>query len=140
VTSQSTLHDKSQKPPGLLPKNVQSWLLAGLAVLMVVIMWLTDGKKSATPLRSVASAPAVQAPLEVNEAKIIELQNRIAELQREQTVAQMLSRKRAVRSPAVLTRGRILVAVQFHWNMPRTPSARSARSATIFRCLPPMSR
>jgi type IV secretion system protein VirB10 len=55
---------------------------------MVVIMWLTDGKKSATPLRSVASAPAVQAPLEVNEAKIIELQNRIAELQREQTVAQ----------------------------------------------------
>jgi type IV secretion system protein TrbI len=88
VTSPSTLHDKNPKPPGLLPKNVQSWLLAGLAVLMVVIMWLTGGKKPATSLRSGPPVPAVQAPLEVNEAKIVELQNRIAELQREQSVAQ----------------------------------------------------
>jgi type IV secretion system protein VirB10 len=72
----------------LLPKNVQSWLLAGLAILMVVIMWLTGGKKPVTPSRAMPAAPAVQAPLEVNEAKIVELQNRIQQLQREQTVAQ----------------------------------------------------
>jgi type IV secretion system protein TrbI len=88
MTSPSPIHDKSPKPPGLLPKNVQSWLLAGLAVLMVVIMWLTGGKKPAAPPRSGPSAPVVQAPLEVNEAKIVELQNRIQELQREQAVAQ----------------------------------------------------
>jgi len=88
MTLPSSLHDKSSKPPGLLPKNVQSWLLAGLAVLMVVIMWLTGGKKPATPSRSAPPPPAVQAPLELNEAKIVELQNRIRDLQREQIVAQ----------------------------------------------------
>jgi len=88
MTSPSTIHNKNPKPPGLLPKNVQSWLLAGLAVLMVVIMWLTGGKKPVATARSGPPAPAVQAPLEVNEAKIVELQSRIAELQREQSVAQ----------------------------------------------------
>ena len=88
MTSPSPIQDKTPKPPGLLPKNVQSWLLAGLAVVMVAIMWLTGGKKPATPARAIPPAPAVQAPLEVNEAKIVELQNRIQELQREQTIAQ----------------------------------------------------
>jgi type IV secretory pathway VirB10-like protein len=88
VTSPSPIQDKAPKPPGLLPKNVQSWLLAGLAVLMVVIMWLTGGKKPPAPSRAIPAAPAVQAPLEMNEAKIVELQNRIQQLQREQTVAQ----------------------------------------------------
>jgi type IV secretory pathway VirB10-like protein len=83
-----TIQDKAPKPPGLLPKNVQSWLLVSLAVLMVLIMWLTGGKKPAAPPRSVPFAPAVQAPLEVNEAKIVDLQNRIQQLQREQIVAQ----------------------------------------------------
>jgi len=88
VTPPSPVQDKAPKPPGLLPKNVQSWLLAGLAVLMVVIMWLTGGKKPPAPSRAIPAAPAVEAPLEVNEAKIVELQNRIRQLQREQTVAQ----------------------------------------------------
>jgi type IV secretion system protein VirB10 len=88
MTSPSAIQDKAPKPPGLLPKNVQSWLLAGLAVLMIVIMWLTGGKKPPAPTRPIPTAPAVQAPLEVNEAKIIDLQNRIQELQREQTLAQ----------------------------------------------------
>ena len=55
---------------------------------MVVIMWLTGGKKPPAPSRATPATPAVQAPLEVNEAKIVELQNRIQQLQREQTVAQ----------------------------------------------------
>jgi type IV secretory pathway VirB10-like protein len=88
MASVPTIQDKAQKPPGLLPKNVQSWLLATLAVLMVLIMWLTGGKKPSTPPRPNPLAPAVQAPLEVNEAKIVDLQNRIQELQREQILAQ----------------------------------------------------
>ena len=88
MASVPTVQDKAPKPPGLLPKNVQSWLLIGVAVVMVVIMWLTGGKKPAAPSRAVLLAPAVQAPLEVNEAKIVDLQNRIQELQREQAVAQ----------------------------------------------------
>jgi type IV secretory pathway VirB10-like protein len=81
------VQDKAPKPEGLLPKNVQSWLLAGLAFLMVAIMWLTGGKKPQPPRPASSAAPAA-APLEVNETKIAELQNRIEELQRQQLVAQ----------------------------------------------------
>jgi type IV secretory pathway VirB10-like protein len=88
MTSPAAIQDKAPKPPGLLPRHVQSWLLAGLAVLMIVIMWLTGGKKPPAPARSIPAAPAVEAPLEVNEAKIVDLQNRIQELQREQILAQ----------------------------------------------------
>lgn len=83
-----TVQDKAPKPPGLLPKNVQSWLLVGLAVLMVLIMWLTGGKKPPVPSKAAPLAPTVLPPLEVNEAKIVELQKRIEDLQREQIVAQ----------------------------------------------------
>jgi type IV secretion system protein TrbI len=87
MTETAEIHEKAAKPPGLLPKHVQSWLLAALAVLMVLIMWLTGGKSPSTPAKAARStAPA--APVEVNESKIAELQNRIAELQREQLVAQ----------------------------------------------------
>src|SRR5262249_50663365 len=88
MTAPSPIQDQTTKPPGLLPKNVQSWLLVGLAVAMVLIMWLTGGKKPPAPARSALPLPAVEAPLEVNEAKIVELQNRIQQLQREQIVAE----------------------------------------------------
>src|SRR5579859_4047691 len=88
MASVPTIQDKAPKPPGLLPKNVQSWLLAGLAVVMVLIMWLTGGKKPTVPSKAAPPAPAVLPPLEVNEAKIVELQKRIEDLQREQAVAQ----------------------------------------------------
>jgi len=82
------VEEKAAKPQGLLPKNVQSWLLIGLAFLMVTIMWLTGGKKPPSPATAASSAAPVLAPLEVNETKISELQNRIEELQRQQLVAQ----------------------------------------------------
>src|SRR6202000_2149468 len=63
------------------------WLLAGLAVLMVLIMWMTGGKKPPTTARPMPTAPSVVPPLEVNEGKIVELQKRIADLQREQALA-----------------------------------------------------
>jgi type IV secretion system protein TrbI len=80
------IQDKAPKPPGLLPKNVQSWLIFGLAVLMVVIMWLTGGKKQTQPRTGTAFSQAM--PVEINESKLGELQTRIQELQREQLVAQ----------------------------------------------------
>jgi hypothetical protein len=88
MASVPTIQDKTPKPPGLLPKNVQSWLLAGLAVVMVLIMWVTGGKKPPVPSKAAPPAPLVRPPLEVNEAKIVELQKRIEDLQREQIVAQ----------------------------------------------------
>jgi len=82
------IQEKDPKPQGLLPKNVQSWLLVGLAFLMVAIMWLTGGKKPPVPAKAAPSAAPVEAPLEVNETKIAEMQNRIQDLQRQQLVAQ----------------------------------------------------
>lgn len=82
------VQEKAPKPQGLLPKNVQSWLLIGVAFLMVAIMWLTGGKKPQTPTKAASSAAPVQAPLEVNESKIAEMQNRIQDLQRQQLLAQ----------------------------------------------------
>jgi type IV secretion system protein VirB10 len=87
-TQPAQVQEKAPKPQGLLPKNVQSWLLIGLAFLMVAIMWLTGGKKPPTPTKTASSAPPALAPLEVNETKISELQNRIEQLQRDQMVAQ----------------------------------------------------
>jgi hypothetical protein len=88
MTQRAEIQEKTPKPQGLLPKNVQSWLLIGLAFLMVAIMWLTGGKKPPMPARSASAAVPVEVPLEVNETKINELQNRIEELQRQQLVAQ----------------------------------------------------
>ena len=82
------IQDKAPKPPGLIPKNVQSWLLIGLALVMVLIMWLTGGKKQQTTARSMEPVVQTPLPLEVNETKIRELQNRIQELQREHLAAQ----------------------------------------------------
>jgi type IV secretion system protein TrbI len=87
-TAIAEIQEKAPKPQGLLPKNVQSWLLVGLAFLMVAIMWLTGGKKPPVPAKSALSVAPVQAPLEVNETKIAEMQNRIQDLQRQQLLAQ----------------------------------------------------
>ena len=57
-----------------MPKNVQTWAMLGLAVLMVSIMWLTGGKKPQTLPKSGTSTVQNPAPLEVNEGKIAELQ------------------------------------------------------------------
>lgn len=74
------VEEKAPKPEGLLPKNVQSWLLIGLALLMVSIMWLTGGKKPHMAPKAASSTAPVEAPLEVNESKIAEMQNRIEDL------------------------------------------------------------
>ncbi|MGH9739059.1 MAG: TrbI/VirB10 family protein [Candidatus Acidiferrales bacterium] len=82
------IQEKAPKPPGLLPKHVQSWLILGLAVLMVVIMWMTGGKKVQTASKQNSPVAQAPAPLEVNETKIAEMQSRIQELQRQELIAQ----------------------------------------------------
>jgi type IV secretory pathway VirB10-like protein len=81
------IQDKAPKPPGLMPKNVQAWVMLGLAVLMVAIMWLTGGKKAPSTPKSNVSTFQTHAPAEVNEAQVAALQSRIQELQREQQTA-----------------------------------------------------
>jgi type IV secretory pathway VirB10-like protein len=82
------IKDKTAKPPGLLPKNVQSWVIVGIAVLMILIMWLTGGKKPQSAAKAALPNVLATPPAEVNETKIAELQNRIQELQRQQLAAE----------------------------------------------------
>ncbi len=82
------IKDKAPKPPGLLPKNVQSWVIIGIAILMILIMWLTGGKKPQSAAKAALPNVLATPPTEVNETKIAELQNRIQELQRQQLAAE----------------------------------------------------
>jgi type IV secretory pathway VirB10-like protein len=82
------IEEKAPKPPGLLPKHVQSWLIVGLALLMVVIMWLTSPKKPQAQAKSNTPVTQPAAAMQVNQTEINELQNHIAELQRQELVAQ----------------------------------------------------
>src|SRR5438034_616433 len=78
------IHDKRQKPPGILPRNTQAWVLSGLAFLMVGVIALSG--KNPPKARVDPSPPPPQDP---SRARIQEYQRRIEEqarkLQQEQT-------------------------------------------------------
>jgi type IV secretory pathway VirB10-like protein len=58
----ATVENKAPKPAGLLPKNTQQLVILGVAVVMVLIMWMTSGnKRVATPAPS-SGTSRVQAP------------------------------------------------------------------------------
>src|SRR5262249_2399140 len=59
----ATVENKAAKPAGLLPKNTQQLVILGVAVVMVLIMWLTGSTKRAnTTAPIVPPATRVQAP------------------------------------------------------------------------------
>jgi len=57
-----TVENKARKPAGLLPKNTQQMVILGVAVVMVLIMWLSSGTKRPSASPSAAPASSVQAP------------------------------------------------------------------------------
>src|SRR6266571_6270660 len=57
-----TVENKAPKPAGLLPKNTQQLVILGVAVVMLLIMWLTGGTKRPRPTASVPAAARVQPP------------------------------------------------------------------------------
>ncbi|HXN23413.1 MAG TPA: TrbI/VirB10 family protein [Candidatus Dormibacteraeota bacterium] len=58
-----TVENKAPKPAGLLPKNTQQMVILGVAVVMVLIMWLTGGGKRTASSATVPPAGArVQPP------------------------------------------------------------------------------
>jgi len=75
------IQDKAKKPAGLVPKNLQAFLLVGLALLMVVIMALT-GHKPPAPVGS-GTAPALPTIVPVNADKVTDFQKSIEQSQRE---------------------------------------------------------
>jgi len=77
---QNTILDKAPKPAGLVPKNLQAFVLVGLALVMVLIMALT-GHKRPTPVA--AQTPnSVPNPLPLNTERVSEFEKHIEDAQR----------------------------------------------------------
>ena len=74
------IQDKAPKPPGLLPKNLQAFVLVGLALLMVVIMAITGHKRPAAITNP--ASPAIADPLPVNADRVMDFQKGIEQSQR----------------------------------------------------------
>src|SRR5260370_22501930 len=87
-----TVENKAPKPAGLLPKNTQQLVILGVAVVMLLIMWLTGGTKRARPTAAVPAAARVQPP---NPATVEDFK---------QTIQQQQAATRQPISPANLER------------------------------------
>ena len=77
---QNTISDKAPKPSGLVPKNLQAFVLVGLALVMVLIMAITGHKSTAMPAAQTPSA--IPSPLPLNTEKVSEFEKRIEDAQR----------------------------------------------------------
>ena len=80
TAQQNTISDKAPKPSGLVPKNLQAFVLVGLALVMVLIMAITGHKTPAAPAAQTSSA--VPTPLPLNTEKVSEFEKRIEDAQR----------------------------------------------------------
>jgi type IV secretion system protein TrbI len=58
----ATVENKAPKPAGLLPKNTQQLVILGVAVVMVLIMWMTSGNKRMTTPAPPSGTARVQPP------------------------------------------------------------------------------
>jgi len=69
--------DKTPKPQGLMPKNLQALIIAGIALVMIVIMALT-GRKAPAPVTAPSTLPP---PSPVDQARILSFRHDIQEQQ-----------------------------------------------------------
>jgi type IV secretory pathway VirB10-like protein len=73
---EGSVRNQTMKPPGILPKNTQTWVIAGLATAMVAAIALSgNGSKSKAP----APLPRQGAVIDPNAARIAEYRNRLEE-------------------------------------------------------------
>jgi len=71
-----TIGDKAPEPAGIMPKNLQSMVMISIAVLMVLIMWLTGGGKKATTAPK-APVPATPPVMPTDTAQVQDFEKRI---------------------------------------------------------------
>ena len=72
---QGSVRNQMMKPPGILPKNTQTWVIAGLATVMVAAIALSGNSKSKAP----ASPPRQVAVIDPNASRIADYRNRLEE-------------------------------------------------------------
>ena len=73
---EGSVRNQMMKPPGILPKNAQTWVIAGLAAVMVAAIGLSgNGSKSKAP----APPPRQATVTDPNASRIAEYRNRLEE-------------------------------------------------------------
>ncbi len=95
------IKDKAPKPTGLVPKNLQAFILVGLALLMVLIMAVTGRRHPVSP--GTTAIPLLPSLVPVNSQKVTDFQKDIEQTQREsaaQVEAALLQQQRQLASPA----------------------------------------
>ena len=76
-----TVEQKGSKPPGLVPKQVQNYVILGVATVLIAIIWLTSGNsKKPTNQGSTSGSPADFTRL--NQAKLEEYKAQLAAQER----------------------------------------------------------
>ena len=72
----ATVRDRRPMPQGLLPRHVQTWIMVGLALLILVVILMTGRPEPGLP----ASTTAVAAPTSpISPARVQSYQERLAE-------------------------------------------------------------
>lgn len=77
-TSVPQFQRKEPAPPGVLPKHTQRWILVGLAVVMITVMWLSPSPQPA-PKRRPPGLPSAATVIDPNQARIQEYRARLDE-------------------------------------------------------------
>ena len=89
------VQDKRLAPPGMLPKNIQSWVLIGIAVVMIAIIAF-----SGNPSKKPKTAPQAGPAVDPNAERIQEYQKRIEDETRKLQIEQVgLARTQAALGP-----------------------------------------
>ncbi|HEY6270670.1 MAG TPA: TrbI/VirB10 family protein [Terriglobales bacterium] len=69
------IEDRAPKPLGVIPKHLQSLVIMGVAVAMVLVMWLTGNSKKAALPRPISPPPPPVSP--TDSAKVQDLRQTI---------------------------------------------------------------
>lgn len=71
------VENHAPKPPGILPRNAQAWVLGGIALVMVLVIAFSG--KNSPKERAAASGSTTSAVIDPNDARIQEYRTRIDE-------------------------------------------------------------
>ena len=93
------VRDKRLIPPGVLPKNMQAYVVCGIAAVMIAVIVFSGG--NAPKARTPKETPA-QAAIDPNAARIQEYQKRIEEQTKKLALeqAQLARSQEGVRAPS----------------------------------------
>jgi type IV secretion system protein TrbI len=111
------IKDRAPKPSGLLPKNLQAFILVGLSLAMVLIMAVTGHKR---PVKASEDRLAAAPVSPVNTGKVLDFQKGIEQNQRDS----------APQAEAALLEQQRLLAAAGKWQQPAPSSPFAIDSAS----------